>query len=228
MIPSSAIDFRIPEEDWAGHEVPIHNLKVFGSKCVVQVPKQKRRKLDNVGEQGTFVGYSERQKGYRILLQNNTVIVERNVKVFERCDNNQGDHSRRGPQRGVVTPVSLDLLDTSEYEDDNEGNDPEDRRPGSESDYNSADPGEEDYEVTEAQSGDAVGNGAVSVAPRRSERIPKPLMRPEYEYTYMCHVEPTNYKEAVQCKEQKEWQSAMEKEIASLKEYNTWDLVPRP
>ena len=81
--PASAVNFEIPEEIWCARNVSVNHLKVFGSKCVIHIPKNKRRKLYQSGEEGILVGYSESQKAYRVLLKDNTVKIERNVKVFE-------------------------------------------------------------------------------------------------------------------------------------------------
>lgn len=57
------------------------------------------------------------------------------------------------------------------------------------------------------------------IDPRRSEREPRPLRHAEY--VYSCEVQPTTYKEFLRCKEQHQWQVAMEKELLSLNEYET-------
>lgn len=97
--PCSSIDFKVPEDVWVGHEVSIHHLRVFGSKCVTQVPTNKRQKLDNVGVERVLVGYSETQKGYRVLFNNNSVRVERNVKVFEGNHEKDSENIERNRER---------------------------------------------------------------------------------------------------------------------------------
>ena len=73
--PASAVNFEIPAEIWCARNVSVNHLNVFGSKCVIHIPKNKRRKLDQSGEEGILVGYSESQKAYRVLLKDNTVKI---------------------------------------------------------------------------------------------------------------------------------------------------------
>lgn len=84
--PNSAIDFAIPEERYSGKRTSLNHLRVFGSKCVMQRPKQHRRKWDRVRESGVLVGYSEKSKAYQVLMADKDVREERNVKVFDRDD----------------------------------------------------------------------------------------------------------------------------------------------
>ena len=66
--------------------------------------------------------------------------------------------------------------------------------------------------------------------PRRSTRIRK---QPDYygqESSNVCEVpqSPISYKEATTRPDKKKWESAMETEMASLRENNVWDLVKLP
>lgn len=53
----------------------LRSLQRFGTKVVVQVPKQKRKKFDPKGESGVFIGYPPDTKGYKILLDSKKTIV---------------------------------------------------------------------------------------------------------------------------------------------------------
>ena len=46
-----------PEEAWSGRKPTLNlHLKTFGCMAIVQVPKEKRRKLDAKGKESLFVG----------------------------------------------------------------------------------------------------------------------------------------------------------------------------
>ncbi|KAM1936926.1 hypothetical protein ACFX15_014142 [Malus domestica] len=55
-----------PQEAWSGYKPNVAHLRVFGCVAYAQVPKAKRRKLDDRGEQCVFVGYSEESKAYKL------------------------------------------------------------------------------------------------------------------------------------------------------------------
>jgi len=62
----------------------IMNFKIFGCKVIIQIPTEKRKKLDNHGESGFFVGYDYQDDGYRIyLLEKNIITRSRDVVFFE-------------------------------------------------------------------------------------------------------------------------------------------------
>jgi len=65
----------------------VQDLRVFGSKAFVHIPKEKRNKLDPRSETGIMVGYSANKKAYRILIETDdlrTVKESRDVIFDER------------------------------------------------------------------------------------------------------------------------------------------------
>ena len=44
----------------------VSHLRIFGCPIYIHIPKEKRAKLDPSGRKGTFVGYFESSKAYRI------------------------------------------------------------------------------------------------------------------------------------------------------------------
>jgi hypothetical protein len=46
----------------------VGHFRIFGCPVYIHVPKEKRTKLDPSGIMGTFVGYSESSKAYRIYI----------------------------------------------------------------------------------------------------------------------------------------------------------------
>ncbi|KAL5544596.1 hypothetical protein UlMin_008380 [Ulmus minor] len=61
--PSSALDFKTPEEMWTSHPPKFDNLRVFG--CVTYA-HQKQGKLDARAKKCMFIGYPEGVKGYKL------------------------------------------------------------------------------------------------------------------------------------------------------------------
>lgn len=208
--PNGAILFELPEEKYTGRKVKLNHLRVFGSKCVVQEPKHKPKKFDPVGNTGVFVGYSEESKGYRILMDNKSVRIERNVKVFE---SRKADKSKEA----VVVNHDLSVIDNdlSDIDDDVSDDENDDQ-------FLSAADNGESYESNSSTLIDDESsqfdqedhdNGEEVVATshpivRRSERLRKPNVHPDY--IYLCG--PANFKEAELSAEKESWRSAMERD----------------
>ena len=49
-------------------KLEVGHFKIFGCPIYIHVPMEKRTKLDPSGRKGTFVGYSESLKAYRIYI----------------------------------------------------------------------------------------------------------------------------------------------------------------
>ena len=64
--PSSAIDFKIPEEVWSGKPIDYSNLKIFGCPTYVHVQSGERSKLDSKSRKYVFLGFEKGVKGYRL------------------------------------------------------------------------------------------------------------------------------------------------------------------
>jgi hypothetical protein len=83
MSPHQILKNITPEEAFTGVKPEIGHFRIFGCPIYFDVPKEKRSKLDPSGRKGTFVGYSEPSKVYRIyILGQRQIEVSRDV-IFE-------------------------------------------------------------------------------------------------------------------------------------------------
>ena len=57
-----------PEEAFTRVKHEVGHFRIFGCPVYIHVPKEKRTKLEPSGRKGTFVGYSESSKAYRIYI----------------------------------------------------------------------------------------------------------------------------------------------------------------
>ena len=56
------------KEMFTGEKLEVNHLRIIGSLVYVHVPKDKRTKLDPLGNKGIFVGYSESSKVYKVYI----------------------------------------------------------------------------------------------------------------------------------------------------------------
>nr|CAH7749544.1 unnamed protein product [Callosobruchus chinensis] len=65
---TSSVSDKTPFEVWYKKSADLNQLKTFGSRVSVHVPKQTRLKWDAKNQDGIFMGYGENVKGYRIYI----------------------------------------------------------------------------------------------------------------------------------------------------------------
>lgn len=83
---STSQEEKTPYELWFSKTPNINHLKTFGSEVYAHIPKEKRRKWDQKGRKGIFVGYSEETKGYRICFDGREVSLSRDVIFKETTE----------------------------------------------------------------------------------------------------------------------------------------------
>jgi hypothetical protein len=66
--PHKILGNKTPKEVFTGKKPEISHLRIFGCPVFIHVPKEKRTKLEPSGKKGTFVGYNETSKAYRIYI----------------------------------------------------------------------------------------------------------------------------------------------------------------
>ena len=224
-----------PFEVITGTKPNLSHLKAFGSKAYVHIPKEKRNKLDFKSIPGYMIGYSVNSKGYRILLDNQTVIVSRDV-IFNESPStttktNDNSFLQRPTDNNKPAESHQDLPDSSSESaaSDNESEDSDeddgDNPPGS-----GAGSGNNDTDPS---------SGSRTSEPRRSSRINKGVANPFWYVgdgrgstsAMVASVdleEPKTYTEAINSKAAPLWQQAMDEEMASLISNNTWTLEAPP
>jgi hypothetical protein len=81
--PHKNLKNMTPEEAFTGVKPKVRHFKIFGCSIYIHVPKEKRTKLDPSGIKGTFVGYNESSKAYRIYIPCQRQIEVRRYVTFE-------------------------------------------------------------------------------------------------------------------------------------------------
>ena len=97
MSPVIALDDDVPNIFWFDKYVSYDQLKVFGCKTCVYVPKDERSKLDVKTKQCIFIGYGQDKFGYHFYDPiDKNLIRSRNVPFFE--DQTIGDMEKPDSQ----------------------------------------------------------------------------------------------------------------------------------
>ena len=76
IIPHVVVDEKTLEEVFTGEKPDISHLQIFVCPMYIHIPKEKRTKMEPSGKKGTFVGYNETSKKFRIY-----VVGERHVEA---------------------------------------------------------------------------------------------------------------------------------------------------
>lgn len=81
---ASGLNNQTPYEAWTGEKPDVSHVRIFGSKVMVHIPKEKRLKWDKKATKCILVGYPDNVKGYRVYnIDNHTITTARDVVVIE-------------------------------------------------------------------------------------------------------------------------------------------------
>jgi transposase InsO family protein len=221
----------------------VEHLRVFGLPCYVLVPSSRRKKLDPVSEKGVFLGYEPDSKGWRILKENGHVSrVSRKVTFLENLEDGL-DELGGARDLSRVSPLDSPGAEATPTGEASTSDDPE---PEGEEILMLPKPNEREFEDGDlpemTENGKTADVSANDPMPNRAERkyglreIRKPSNRyPEHEFDRAREAreegtlqEPKTRGEALAGEDAELWQKAMDDEIASLLENETWSVETVP
>jgi len=203
----AAGEAKTPWELFHGSKPSVSELRTFGARAYAQVPDQLRRKLDSKSERGVMVGYAVDTKGYRILLPGGQVIISRDV-VFDEVATAPLSPPAKPKPAGSAEPAEQ-VTETvgAEVSNREQQDSPEEQQP------------EEPH-------------GSKPRYPTRQRRQPAAWWKGDTATANLAAttqiVEPTSLEEALASKQASEWKTAMDEEMRSLYENNTWVLEDLP
>ena len=218
--PSTAIDFKTPQEVWSGKPSNYSGLKIFGCPAYAHVSDGK---LEPRAMKCIFLGYATGVKGYRLWCTEDRTpkfIISRDVTFDESAM--FGQRKEFGDLAGT-SKTDLGANQKVEFEVDA--------------------PMENGVDDTSEEQPVIDQNDSQSIAahrPRREIRRPmryvdcvsanitNPVAFALAVAEEIGREEPRSYKEAMESKDSKKWLSSMDDEMASLRKNQTWELVPLP
>ena len=198
----SSIDKKSPFELWFAKKPGIKHLRVIGTTCYVHVPDQKRRKLDKKSLKCVLIGY-DGDDNYRAIQFGDLAM----------SDLNKRNCSVQRTGTGEI-PVTLEPLSADETEQNSTNTDKNETISDSEDEESSTD------EVPIPEGPQLRDRTLIS----RPARLQDYVMNAESFF----RQEPETYAEAVNSNQQAEWLEAMNSEISSLSENETWTLEQLP
>jgi Reverse transcriptase (RNA-dependent DNA polymerase)/gag-polypeptide of LTR copia-type/Integrase core domain/GAG-pre-integrase domain/Zinc knuckle len=244
-IASKTNESATPYELATKQKPDIEGMRVFGSIGYAHVPKQKRKKLDNSSIKVKMLGYPSDQKGYRVLnLDTNEVFVSRSVKWDEGhpakdyfLEDDDDDDDDDDDEDIVKERQSTQDMKTPKVSEEHA----QDVRMSSLRSSIRA------SQVTKT-SNTPDRDGTYSQRELRPARKKKAIIRYQDEFDglvcMMAQVDKheaeclmvfededekmSTYQGIMKSKYKYEWKKAMDKEIKSIQDLNTWELVPRP
>ena len=207
--PTKSISDSTPYESWSGRKATANHLKVFGCVAYAHISKEERRKLDPKAKKCILLGYGTTVKGYRLYCpQEGRVFYSRDVIFDEKkygLETETGDNAYK--------LVDIDLPDD-----------------GCESTQDVPEVTDHNDEAENTVTGDESTQNESSL--RRSTRERQP---PNYYGTWINatqaieqYCDPTTFEEAIISPNKEKWLVAMDKEMASLKANDVYELVELP
>ena len=232
--PTSAVKDKTPYELWFGEKPNLSKLKVFGSPCIIHVPKEKRGKLDPTGVSAIFVGYGF--NGYRCwipdqwkVVNSRDVVVNESKKIIV-SEVDLGDEVEE-PTLPVGSDIGSVTKDSETFSSDNESSEetltPSKVINSTPHSKGATDDGDSLYEsATESPN-----NEPTRQQPKRN--CGPPLKLEDYEMYYCSAMSaaawiddiPLRYEDISGRDDEAEWRTAVKEELNSIEKNETWTLV---
>jgi hypothetical protein len=199
---------KTPWELFFGSKPDVSMLRVFGSRAYAHVPKEKRHKLHQRSIRGVLVGYAAHSKGYRILLDDKSIILSRDV-IFDENVGAASCYKEVEPNKG------FEVLEEEAATDEETATEPD-------GETTSPQPGS----PTQLHPTEQPTQSGTARYPARERHAPREWWK---ESVAMAAIEePKDREEALSSKHAAKWQQAMDEEMASLMANQTWTLEELP
>lgn len=242
---NSVLKTQTPEEVWTGKKVDVSKIRIFGTKVMVHVPKQKRKKLDPKSNKMIFVGHDPDTKGYRCIdVDTRKLIISRDVIFHENYENytvtvEEGDGSTMENIPKIDDAVSSENettiveISSGDENTDNEGTGIESTDVGSRILDDVSETSENEDHQDPDYIPDSRSNNIEETS--RTSNIPALKTRSQAKYpglnsllNFAFFIDPGTPKEALESSESSEWKKAMDAEINSHRVNKTWELIKLP
>lgn len=225
--PTKILGEVTPSEKWSKHKPSVEHLRVFGCVAYALIPYEKRVKLDEKSVRCVMFGVSKESKAYRLYDPiRKRIIISKDVRFDEETRWNWEDN-----------------IDEDKFVECGEAEEEEERN----QDENLVTAPATNEETEEGDNTESDGERTVSTPEERSDtsRAGRSKLRPVWMKDYvvdgrglimeddgeelvalfLSDEDPEKFEDAIQ---HDKWRKAMETEIESIEDNNTWELVSLP
>jgi len=226
--PSARDDTKTPYELFTGQKPDISHLRVFGCTAYAADPTHKR-KLDERGTKGTFVGYDTNSLAYRIWVPPKGILIRRDVRFIESGVCTLQTSQLQGKPAPVYVEISRGNVQPQGAA---AAGVPQAAQPQVQAPAGAAAPIPAPAAVVPPQPAVRV-SGRVRNPPQRYE--PQDFKRTRLHLTtfddvYMCFMalmndDPQTVEEALSRSDSDQWLQAMNEELKSFAETGTYEVV---
>lgn len=214
-----------PHELWYGTKPTVENVHIFGSKCFVHTPTQRRQKLDNKACEMIYLGVDSKSKAYRCYNPyTNRVVVSRDVLILDLVDDHKDVSIDYETNRKFKQPLLIEeerLKVTSNVPINNVNNICNTNQ------ETSTQENEQLEEIQDANSEQLNKENDKRTSSRINKGVPARKYIDEI-WSVQEIKEPKTFEEAISCEEKVQWLTAMQEEIASMESNGTWELTELP
>lgn len=244
-----------PEEFFSNKKSDLTESKLFGLKVMVLRPKQTRSQFDENSTKMIFVGYDDCVKGYRCVnISTRKLTVSRNVKFFEKMSNGERKVNYLSDSSGQSDTgesnsedsnqnseeISAQSSETVNDDDSDSLNESNESSSGNESDVTVVNVSGENETSSSESHDDTTTDPTFNTRAntnngiRSSSRTRTPY-EPYQHFDFFAflvelnsEIEPNSVSEAMKSENREKWTGAMNEEIESHVENETWKLVDLP
>lgn len=204
-----------PYEQWFGKKPQLGHLKVFGTIGYAHIPKIHRKKWDPKAKQVFLVGFEPTSKNFRLF-------DPESKKVFISCDVKFNENFIRSEYLTLAE-------DETVYDKTKEANEGDLHKPTEKSTTEGESSANDTNHVGDELLTDDDDESVETNEPRKLRQNPKQtdFYRADFALSAIS-IEPTTYQEAKNSSESNNWMKAIQDELDSLKENDTWDIVDKP
>jgi len=229
--PCVPLQYEAPEKIWSGRDISYDQLRVFGCKAYVHVPKDERSKLDVKTRECVFIGYGQDMLGYKfydpvqkkLVRSRDVVFVEdQTIEDIDKVEKSTDDSAEfELPPTVVPRQVGDDVQDNQPEAPDLPNEDEPADTEGNE------DNGDDDADEEDQPQPPILNNPPYHT---RSGRVVQQSTRySPHEYVLLTDGgEPDSFEEAIDDEHKEKWIEAMQDEMKSLHENKTFELVKLP
>ncbi|CAA7040776.1 unnamed protein product [Microthlaspi erraticum] len=216
---------------WSKQKPSVEHLRIFGCVAFALVPYERRIKLDEKSIKCVMFGVSKESKAYRLYdPETKKILISRDVHFDENKDWNWEVNlqSNELSWEEVMTETEREVVDAADdHENQAETEDGEENQEDDNAEEEVAEEEEEEEVVPSPVRGGRQRQAPVWMKDYVAGEANLVITEEEDEIfaLFLQHDDPVTFEDAVQ---DEVWRKAMEAEIKSIEENNTWELMELP